>query len=461
METTHLFFREQFSRHLKHPGFWLVIILSAIGARYMVPLPDAKYVTLSVNSAYPTVSASVIGMQMGIVTALLLSPLAYVFLRAGPTRRQPWQIQDVTPASRLPQMLGFGLGDAAILLLLMGVLGVAGVILSLFRLPLSEVNPVLTFVIFSAIAAPALIVTAAVRTFFSARPMLRGAWGDVLFFVFWMGANIVAITAFDSGDTNPFVDVYGYMAAIFGSADVEVHSATIGSVQSKGEFITLNPLNAVFAPSFLLSRLLWVVVAIVAMVLAGVLFKARQFKSKTRTARLKRLNPVATTISSLILTPILGVFAAVHPMARSTLTLILQNRWLLLFLAAVSIAGFFLPLRRLVGPAMILGLTFAFSRYSAEWQARHMRQYLQTQPVSQSTQLIGSILIAMVLCLALLIPALVKATMDGALPQLKWDFLALIIVFPAFTILSGFITRSATLGRFVNLCVWYAYLNVG
>ena len=115
MDRFRLHFTQQFRRHLKHIALWVVIVLTMIGARFFIPLPEDAYVTLSVNSAYPIASSGVIGLQLGIISALLLTPLAYIYLKAGPTRIHPWQIEDVTPERRLSFSLGQGLGDVAAL----------------------------------------------------------------------------------------------------------------------------------------------------------------------------------------------------------------------------------------------------------------------------------------------------------------------------------------------------------
>ncbi len=119
------FFKQQWSRHLRSPALWVVILGTMIGARYIIPLPDAGYSTLSVNNHYPEPSSSVMGLQLGVVTALLMTPLAYIFLRAGPTRVQPWQIDAVTPSRRFARNLGQGMADISVLWLLLFFVGVA------------------------------------------------------------------------------------------------------------------------------------------------------------------------------------------------------------------------------------------------------------------------------------------------------------------------------------------------
>lgn len=460
MNSLRVFLYEQVGRQIRHPGFWVVAILAAIGARYLVPLPDANYVTLSVNDAYPIASAGVIGMQMGIVTALLLSPLAYIYLRAGPTRKQPWQVQNVTPASRIPHMLGAGLGDTCVLWLLMGILGFASIVLSLFRLPLDQVNPFVTLFTFLAIAAPALMVTAAIRTLFASRPMLRGAWGDVFYFIFWMAGNIIAITAFERPDATAFSDIFGFMAAILGSTDQDVFAATIGSSRGSGGYITLDAIKALSNPTFLISRLFWITVSIIVMVFAGLVFKGPSYKPKTRQKLLAKffqwLNPLGQGLTGLIS----SVLSFSGPVYRSIPSLILQNPILVTLLVIISLAGFVMPLRQMIGPALMILLIFPLSRQSADWQGRHMRQFLETMPTNFKSQFGANLGASMMLIALLCLPSILKAVMDGHAFLLLPDFAFLILGLPALIMITGYLFRNATPGRLISLMLWYGYLNV-
>jgi len=87
--TTHA--RVQFLRHLRSPAIWWLAIAAPIGARFLIPPAGADYSVVAVNDARLALDSGVIGFQLGIVMAIILTPLAYIFLRAGPTRKTPWQ----------------------------------------------------------------------------------------------------------------------------------------------------------------------------------------------------------------------------------------------------------------------------------------------------------------------------------------------------------------------------------
>jgi len=81
--------RVQLSRHLRSPAIWWLALAAPIGARFLVPDQSASYSVLAVNDARLALDSGVIGLQLGVIMAIILTPLAYIFLRAGPTRKTP------------------------------------------------------------------------------------------------------------------------------------------------------------------------------------------------------------------------------------------------------------------------------------------------------------------------------------------------------------------------------------
>jgi len=65
-----------------------------------VPEDASSYSILAVNEGLLALDSGVIGLQLGVIIAVLFSPLAYIFLRAGPTKITPWQAENVTPMRR-------------------------------------------------------------------------------------------------------------------------------------------------------------------------------------------------------------------------------------------------------------------------------------------------------------------------------------------------------------------------
>lgn len=454
------FFRIQFGRHLRSPALWVVILGALIGARYMVPLPDADYVTLAVNNAYPVQTSAVMGMQLGIVTALILTPLAYIFLRAGPTRRQPWQIEDVSPSNRLAMSIGQGAADIAILWLAMCFLAVAGVVLSYFRLPFSDLNPAHTLMCYVLIAGPGLAFIAALRSLFSARPWLRGAWGDVLFVVIWMTGVVVAAMSFSEGDSSPFSDVFGYAAAIHGSTPEPISSAVIGGAPATDQTINLDAIAGTTNSGFLLSRLVWLILSIGLLILSALIFKPRKFQIKSRRSGIKRLLAMLDRIGEISAIPLITGVGVFGNNIRSSFNQLLKPRYWALLLLACGGAGFFLPFRPGIGAALMLVLILITSRQSGVWQARSTRQYLSTLPVTVRMRFFYEVFAAMILTFMVCAPSIIRALLNETLPQILPDLIFMIGIMPIAIYALGFVTRSGLTGRLVFLFIWYGYLNL-
>ncbi len=454
------FFKIQFGRHLRSPALWIVLLGAIIGARYMVPLPDANYVTLAVNNAYPVQTSAIMGMQLGIVTALILTPLAYIFLRAGPTRRQPWQIEDVTPSNRMAMTIGQGAADTAILWVAMLFLAVAGIILSVFRLPIEEVKPFHTLLTFVLIAGPALAFIAALRTLFNARPWLRGAWGDFLFFVIWMAGVVIAAMSFSEGGSSPFTDVFGYAAAIDGATDEPISSAVIGGAPATEDYINLDALAGTTNTLFLMSRLMWLGVAGLLFVLSALIFKPRKFKQKIRGGMLKKLTPGLDKVGGIVANPLVTISNVFGNPIRSSFNQLLKPRYWALILLVLAVTGGALPFRPGTGGAIMLVLILVMSRQSGVWQAPALRQFMRTLPAQKWSRLFYEIAAAMLLAFLVCLPAILRAVLNGNIGEILPDFVFIIGIMPVAIYVLGYLTRTGLTGRLIFLFIWYGYLNL-
>ncbi len=455
------FFRIQLQRHLRSPALWFVLICTMIGARYFVPLPGAGYATLSVNNAIPEPTSALMGMQLGILTSMLLSPLGYIFLKAGPTRRHPWQVEDVTPSNRLAQTLGQGSADIIALWLIMGTVGFGGLILSFFRMPLSEIRPHETLLTLALLAAPSLALIAAVRTLLKSRPRLRGAWGDFVFFMLWMAGIIFAATFFTTDSGSAFQDAFGYAAAISGSTAEPVISASVGGGPAvSADSIRLDALKGTTNSEFLLSRLFWLFMAFVILVFSAVIYKPRLVKSAKKRKSQSLLQKAGASLGTLCAASILSVFGRIHPIIRSHMSQILSPRLIAFILTAISLSGFVLPFRKGVGPALMLIFIFLISRHSGFWQARNLRQYRSTLPSAPLAQFIWACAAAVILVFLFCVPSIVRAVMDQTIGTILPDLGFLILAIPFGLLALGYVTRSATMGRLIMLFIWYGYLNV-
>lgn len=446
--------QQQLTRHLRSPAIWLLAIAGPLGARFLVPEPGAGYSLLAVNDAILRPSASVIGLQLGVLTAVMLTPLIYIFLRAGPTRTQPRQVTDVTPRARSSLSLGQFLGDTAALWLLLLTLALSGVILSFFRLPLSDVAPFQTLIAAFLIAAPTLAIIAAIRTLFTMRPLLRKAWGDVLFAVFWLATLTMSAMFFMGGDGgSPFADVFGFAAPMLTGTSEPVREMYIGGAPDMDRLMDFDALAGVTHPAYLASRLFWLFAAAGLAWGAGWFFKA----GKPKVSRRKTVKPSGPVTFSGV--PVMtvkpsasGLISRIRVLAED----LFRPPLLAALVGAVALAGAFLPLRGMVGPAVALILIFPLTRYGARWRPQSVEQWLGTMPVSLSQQFIYRIGVACAVCLILLLPSLIGLNRE------EWgDVIGIGVGLPVIAVCLGHVTRGPVAARLILLILWYGYLNFG
>lgn len=444
---------QQLKRHVRSPAIWALAIAGPVAARYLVPEPGSSYSMIGVNDAVLRPSASVIGLQLGVLTAVMLAPLVYIFLKAGPTRTQPRQVTDVAPTSRTALSLGQWIGDTAAIWGLLVLLALAGVILSLFRLPLDQVAPLETMAAASLIAMPALALIAAVRTVFGMRPALRRAWGDVAFFILWMLALTLSASFFmDGSGGSPFADVFGFAAPLVTGTSEPVTAMYIGGAPNVDRVMDFDGMAGVTDPAYLLSRLFWLVVAGLIAWGSGFLFKAGRVKPQKGA---KKLITGPVTFATALVAPLSPRRSATLSFGTAFAADIFRPRWVLALVCAVALSGFVLPLRGVVGPALGLVLIFPLTRYGARWRPKSVEQWMASLPMDAAMMFSHRLAVACIICLALMLPSLVGMTAN------EWaDVLAIGVGLPIIAVTLGHVTRGPVAARLILLILWYGYLNL-
>lgn len=450
--------RIQFLRHIRSPSIWWLALAAPIGARFLVPDETASYSVLAVNDANLALDSGVIGLQLGVIMAIILSPLAYIFLRAGPTRKTPWQAENVTPARR--SALGFGhwIGDTMALWILMFALAAAGVMLAYFRLPATEVNPVQIVIALCLIAAPALAFIAGLRTIFSMRPWLRKAGGDVLFFFLWLFLITLSAAFFtEGGDASPLLDVFGFAAPLSGATEYKIENLYIGGAPAFDTVIEIDAMAGVFDRAFLVSRLFWVCAAGSAVLLSGLIFKPTAIGWVHSAPQIDRGLAIFSNEKIVGSSQASNAFVS---RLKSEWTQILRPNWFAGFLLASAVAGAIFPFRGMVGPAIALLLIFPLTQHGARWRGQEMSKLANLAPTSALSQFTTRLGASVMLALALCLPALVRLFVRGEFYQLA-DIAAVGMGLPVLAIGLSHLTRGPVAGRLILLVLWYGYLNLG
>lgn len=451
-------FRTAIARYGRSRGLWLMLLVAPIGARFWIPRGDGTTITIAVNERMPVMTWPMVGLCLGIVVSTLLLPAAYIWLRANVTRRQPWQVEDVTAGSRVALALGRFAADAAMLLALLAALTLAGIFLAWATLPAGGADPLgLAFALW-AVAAPALVGLAALRQLWDALPITRGAFGDFLYFIVWivtLAAPIAAAKAPSSFAAN-MTDYAGFVRPIVQGSNVAEPNFIIGGADLPDRpRIPIDAIGGLTAPGYLAARAAWIGIAIALAAFAGLVYRPRRLKAGPRLVdRVAKLaapgappkaNPAAPP-ARFSAAPALGLMFG---QAR----LIGGGRIFLALAAAIALAGLFAGYREVVGPASLLLLVFAASAEAGRGEARGLAPLTLTTATSPWARRAAFVVAATGWALAMALPAAVAdpsvlgtAALTGGIGAVAAILLAA---------LSG----SAFAPRLVLLIAWYGWTS--
>ncbi|MEM8616671.1 MAG: hypothetical protein AAGF20_07020 [Pseudomonadota bacterium] len=455
-----------FRRHLRNPALLFVALAAPIAAHYMVPEIEATYAVLAINGQVPVRTAPILGLELGVLAATLLTPLAYIFLRAGPSRTRPWQITDITPQMRSLWVLGRWVSDTFTLWALLAALTVSGLVLGLFRLE-GDADIFQTVIALWLPAAPALALIAAISLILASRPVTRGWFGDVIFLIVWIGLIITGIIGTTDSETdqimvNPMADAFGFVSPVIGAVDFPVTEVSIGGSTNTGERVMTDAWRGVTDISYVSARLAWLGLAAALALFAGMVWAPVKVRSpKAAKTSINQSALAAASIPNIPFNPPQTVPSGaprVVAVILSEVRLMLAARIWVLVLLGAGVAGAVLPFRSAAGPLLMFCLIFPIADASARWQGRtteHLLDTLGPQRISRSLILFfAAVFVAAVITM----PAAFRAVLQGEGHWLT-HMAAISIAMPGLLVLLGTITKSAVTGRLVMLIIWYVYLS--
>ncbi len=359
-------------RYRRSKALWLMLLSAPVAARYMISQEEGEGISVTIGNQLPVLTSAVLGVWLGIVVSTLVMPIAYIYLRANTTRRQPWQIEEVTAASRVSIALGRFLADSAILLAVLTMLSFAGLFLG-WMMVTGPWNPFHIVGLLWLVAAPTFVVVAAIRILFDAVPMLRGAFGDVLFFIIWMAALIVP-SLLSEGPASfgaSLADLGGALTPLVQGAPDGSNAFAIGASSIEPGRMELDVFKGIAAEGYIASRFLWIGIAFAIAALAGLLYHPHRAKSRTQRfdwlgkLSLAKLLPTAKpqySAAPRAAVPLWGLLL--------TETRLIASGPLFPVLAiAAALAGFAPDFRHVGSPAGLLLLVFALSAHAGRTEA--------------------------------------------------------------------------------------------
>lgn len=445
-------------RYQRSWGLWLLLLIAPVGARFMISDESGKGVAIAVNGQLPVLTSPVLGVWLGIVVTTLLLPAAYIYLRANTNRRQPWQVEEVTVASRMAIMLGRFAADCAVLLAALGALTLAGWFLGWLMvsgpLNLWQISYALWLV-----AAPAMIGLAAIRIVFDALPWLRGAFGDLCYFFIWMFSLVapVMVAGQPSSLSSNMLDFGGFVRPLVGPQPAADANIIIGGAELKPGRIKLDAFAGLDAPGYAPSRLAWVGIAVVLVVLAGLAYRPhRPGNGRKRDGVMARLLSAGLPPAPVADAPPARMAAApIAGLIWGEFRLIGAGRVFLLLATLAAAAGLAGDYRHIGSPLALLVLIFALCAHAGGSEARGLLALAGTAMLSPWLRRAAFVLAGTGWALLLAIPAaLVRVSPEPALLALATGTAASLA-----TIVLASLTGSSFAPRVVLLIAWYVYLS--
>jgi len=451
-------------RYGRSLGLWVLLLVAPVTARFWIAA-DGERGVISAEGRVPVLTSPMLGVSLGIVIATLLLPIAFMYLRANATRRQPWQVEEVSPASRVPIAYGRWLADVGVLAGVLAATTAAGGVIAFFLLPFDQVDlPAIPLTLW-VIAFPALCMVASLRVLFDSRPWLRGPLGEVLFVFVWLfSIAIVAASHKDGGFAGHMMDMTGFFSPLAHTLPGENPNFTIGGgalVADKGP-IALDVMAGIRADGYIASRFAWLGVAALFPLLAGLVYAPHNDKARRKPIIpwAKWLEPGAPPKADPNARPARSAALPAFNLLAAETRLIGGGRLTMLALLAIAVGGWFVPFSTGTGPAAMLVLLFAASAHAGQSEQGGLLALTRTAAISPWARRLAFVAACLVLAFVASAGGLARAGMAGETrPFIEAAAVGLGTGLTAIGL--GALTRSATAPRLVLLIAWYMYLNWG
>lgn len=450
-------------RYSRSWGLWVLLLVAPVGARFWIPNENDTSVVIAVNDKAPVMTSAMLGVSLGIVISTLLLPIAFIYLRSNVTRRQPWQIEEVSPGSRVAIALGRFGADVVIWGAVLAAMTLAGWVIAWLLMAGERINLWEVTLALWLVAAPPLLGVAAIRILFDALSITRGALGEVLYFILWMAS--IAMPAIGAGGNASFAgnmtDFAGFVRPLSHNLPPDQQgNFAIGATSVQAGKIELDVLGGLLSEGYVASRFTWAAIAVGVAALSGIVYMphrpGRQRGGKKRLAKLLepgRPRPADPDAPDAPFSrwPFLGLVAGEFRLIP------LGRLWLLLALA-IAVLSAFADFRMVASPAALLLLIFGLTAHAGRTERPMLLALTSTAPLSPWSRRAALILAGIAWSVAMAIPALAR-TADGQWLEPLWLSFATGAATSAAAILLAAWTRSAFAPRLVLLIAWYIYLS--
>lgn len=450
-------------RYSRSWGLWILLLVAPVGARFWIPAENSTSSVIVINGHAPAITPAMLGVSLGIVISTLLLPIAFIYLRSNVTKHQPWQVEEVSAASRVAIALGRFGADVTMWAGVLAAMTLAGWVIAWLVMPLDKINLAQITVALWLIAAPALMGVAAIRTLFDALRITRGPLGEVLYFVLWIAAIAMPSIGAEQkvGFATNMTDFAGFVRPLTYSLPAgEKNNFAIGASPAQKGTIKVDAMAGLLSNGYAVSRFAWAAIAIGLAAFAGLVYMPHR-----PGRRRLRWQPLATILEPGRPSPAQRdcppAKLSRHPfvmLVAAEFRLIAQGRlWLLLAFGVAAGSGF-VDFRTIASPAALLLLVFGLTAHAGESEQPKLLALARTMIVSPMQRRAAFVLAGSTWSVALTAPAILKAPSAAAF-QVVWLSLGTGAAAATAAMLLGAWTRSAFAPRLVLLVAWYTYLS--
>ena len=446
------------TRYSRSWGLWLLLLVAPIGARFMIARDDGSGMQVAIGGHLPVMTSATLGVCLGIVVSTMLLPVAFLYLRSNVTRRNPWQVDEVTVAPRPAIMLGRFAADALALLAALTTLTAAGWLLG-WQIVSGPFQPWWIALPLWLIAAPALIGLAALRQILDTRPLGRRGFGELIFFILWMTSLVIPITM--DGRPSSFavnmVDYPGFVRPLVAGSPGTGNDFSIGGGEIKPGRVPLDAERGIGASGYISSRLAWVAIAIALIAVASLVYAPHSAPRRRRLAALlARLLADGPPPSAITASP--AARASRSPLAtllRAEFRLIGAGKLFVYLAIAAGLLGLLPDFRHIGSPAGLLLLIFGLCAHAGRSEARGLRHLTATTATPPALRRATLVVAGTAWAILLTIPAAVAGLSIDPIILGAATGAAAALVAMLLAIISG----SGFAARMVLLIAWYAYLS--
>jgi hypothetical protein len=195
---------------MRRPAFMVTLGVALWAASVFTPAGDAPYVTLQIGGHRGLYNSAWIGAASAIMTSVFFSFAGFYLVRNAiefDRRSGVGAILATTPMRRVEYTLGKWLGNLGVLVAMTAVMVVGAAAMQLARGEDRRLEPLVLAAPFLAIVVPAMAVASGMAVLFETVPLLRGGFGNVVFFFVWIFS--IALPGDHVGVGNRWLDPLG------------------------------------------------------------------------------------------------------------------------------------------------------------------------------------------------------------------------------------------------------------